>query len=131
MFASIPSHHHYGARIVVIGVDGQERELGPLLPGFRAYPSPDPARIYALFMRMFGGYSDGTLQAAYLRRVDEELRGSKQILPEEKWCLETNEDFTRLLARIRSDGRLFDRRTRRLFPTPAPLPPASSAAKSS
>jgi hypothetical protein len=114
MFQSIPSHHAYTARIVITGADGKERHLGPLLPGFQAYPTPENARIYLLFdftLTQFWAAKD--LRTAYLQRIDRALREEQRISTGETWCFEAQADFTRHLFHIRRDGRLSERQIRR------------------
>lgn len=114
MFGTIPSLRDYHVRLVITDADGKERGLGPLLPGFQDYPLPERARLYNLFERMLDGTMGEDVRDAYLRRVDKELVDEHRIVPGESWCLEVTEDYTRLLVSVRRDGRLFERRVRRI-----------------
>lgn len=127
MFETIPSHHRFSARLVLIGTDGVERTLGPLLPGFQAWPNPEIVRIESMYDRLFPSGIAPALREAWLREADAQLRASNQLKPGESWCLEILEDYTRHLFHIRRDGNLFQRKTTRYSPacpegTPHPPP---------
>lgn len=129
MFATIPSHHHYAARIVIQGTDGQEREEGPLLPGLMPWPEPEVVRYYNFFERMLSGSMGDEVRDevrdAYLLKMDEALRAEGKIREGERWSLEVTEDFTRTLAFIQKDGRVFERRLQRF--SVSPQTPAAAA----
>lgn len=127
MFETIPSHHRFSARLVIIGPDGVERLLGPLLPGFLAWPQPEAVRIESLYDRLFPGGMAPGLREAWLQEADAQLRANHLLKPGESWCLEILEDATRHLFHIRRDGTLFQRKTTRYSPaspegTPHPPP---------
>ena len=118
MFSTIPSHHRYAARIVIKGTDGQERSVGPVLPGFQEWPVPEDVRLFNFFERMLSGDMGDEVRDAYLHRVDEQLQAEERIHEGEKWSLEVTEDFTRTLAYIQRDGRMFERRIQRFATEP-------------
>ncbi len=116
MFETIPSHHRFSARLVIIGSDGTERTLGPVLPGFQEWPQPERVRIKSLYDRLFPSNMAPALRDAWLRETDAQLRASRVLRPGENWCLEVLEDYTRHLFHIRRDGNLSQRKTTRYSP---------------
>lgn len=127
MFVTIPTYHRYDVRLVIKGIDGSERYLGPLLPGFKTYPEPEDVRLYLLFERMTNGALVEGLRQAYLRQVDRLLREEHRIQEGETWYLETITDYTRLIKRVQKDGRLFERQVHKYelqTPPASPIPAA-------
>ncbi|HRJ09330.1 MAG TPA: hypothetical protein PK490_15625 [Prosthecobacter sp.] len=120
MFETIPNYHKFRVRLVITNEAGQERELGPLMPGFQSWPDPAPARLFVQYDRLFPGNQSAVMREACLRRLDDELRGRGLVATGERWHLETLEDFTRHLVHIGRDGRLYERRVNRHEPPPAP-----------
>lgn len=116
MFETIPSHHRFDARLIIIGSDGEERLLGPLLPGFLAWPQPEVVRIEAMYDRLFPSGMVPGLREAWLHEADAQLRAKHMLKPGDRWCLEIVEDYTRHLFHIRRDGNLFQRKTTRYSP---------------
>lgn len=126
MFESIPSHHRFSTRIVILEANGSERELGPLLPGFQSWPEPEKARIQCLYDRMFPTSMAPTIRVAWLQEADAQLRANLLLAPGEVWCLETVEDYTRHLFHIGRDGGLYQRKLTRYslaHPEGIPHPP--------
>ena len=113
MFYTIPRIHRLRIRVMAMDSGGKEHEFGPGLPGLEEIHPRERIRYYYTFERMFTSGGEG-YRKPYIKALAQALEKKNPHLVEFRIHLEietthpdnTRQEVSRLLNRIRKDGKL-------------------------